>query len=201
MKARKKEPDKSIKDTIIRAAIECMEKSGLHSLTVRRIATEARVNLAAINYYFGSKDKLIEEVFRQTLYTGLEENIDDFLIKYKDTPKQALEMFFLELLEGGLQYPNLVKIHFYDAFVNNNYKTNSIKRLNLFLKDFERHLVSLMPALKKKIDSKHMVQLWSAVFFPIIFPALFREYAGFDIRDSEHQKEYVAKLLKLYFEV
>jgi AcrR family transcriptional regulator len=198
MENRHKETDTSIKNKIIMAAIECIEKYGFHALTIRRIAKEAGVNVAAINYYFGSKKKLIDEVFRQTLHTGLEGNIDDFLIKYKDTPGKALEMFFLEMIGGGLNYPNLVKIHFYEAFLNNNYKTNSVKRVNTFLKSFEKYICSIKPGWNKKDCTMDMIQLWSAVFFPILFPDIFREYAVFDIRNPERQKEYISRLLKLY---
>jgi len=34
---------------------------GFHGITVRKIAAKAGVNVAAVNYYFGSKENLISE--------------------------------------------------------------------------------------------------------------------------------------------
>jgi len=55
----------SVKKRIIQATIICIEKDGIQSLTTRSVAKEAGVNNAAINYYFGSKDKLLEETLKQ----------------------------------------------------------------------------------------------------------------------------------------
>ncbi len=43
---------------------------GFEATTLRMITSEAQVNLAAVNYHFGSKEALVEEVFRRKL-TGL----------------------------------------------------------------------------------------------------------------------------------
>lgn len=50
-----------IKDTILNATIKLIDQEG-GDVSVRQIAKEADVNVAAINYHFGSKDNLINEV-------------------------------------------------------------------------------------------------------------------------------------------
>jgi AcrR family transcriptional regulator len=40
---------------------------GLEGTSLRQITTQAAVNLAAVNYHFGSKEALIQEVFRRRL--------------------------------------------------------------------------------------------------------------------------------------
>jgi len=199
MGAGKKEDDITMRDRIIMATIECIEKHGLHDLTVRRIAREADVNVAAINYYFGSKDKLVDEVFRKTIYTGFDENIDEFLKNFNESPDTALEQFLRHFMAGGLQYPNLVKIHFYEAFMNNNYRTLSTKSVNAFLVKFEEIMSSCLERKKESERTVDMVQFWSAVFFPIVFPGLFRNYAGSDFRDQAWLEAYIGSLVKKYF--
>jgi AcrR family transcriptional regulator len=39
--------------------------AGLEATSVRQLAREARVNIAAVNYYFGSKENLYLEVCEQ----------------------------------------------------------------------------------------------------------------------------------------
>ena len=49
------------KETIIESAIELFGTKGFEGTSVREIAGDAGVNVAMINYYFGSKEKLFEK--------------------------------------------------------------------------------------------------------------------------------------------
>lgn len=49
---------------IMRKALEVFAEKGYDSASVRDIAHAADVNVAMISYYFGSKDKLLEEIFK-----------------------------------------------------------------------------------------------------------------------------------------
>lgn len=48
------------KEQIINAAIELFAQKGFEGTSIRDLASKADVNVAMINYYFGSKDKLFE---------------------------------------------------------------------------------------------------------------------------------------------
>jgi len=50
------------RETIIESAIKLFSIKGFEGTSVREIAAEAGVNVAMINYYFGSKEKLFEKV-------------------------------------------------------------------------------------------------------------------------------------------
>jgi AcrR family transcriptional regulator len=62
-----------------RKILDCAEKlfarHGFHGTSLRRITTGAGVNLAAVHYHFGSKDGLIEAVFRRRLEPLNEERL------------------------------------------------------------------------------------------------------------------------------
>ncbi len=49
---------------ILAAAREVFAEKGYHEATVEDICSQARSNIAAINYYFGSKDELYAQVWR-----------------------------------------------------------------------------------------------------------------------------------------
>ena len=53
------------KTHIIDAAVELFAEKGFEGTSIRDIATKANVNLAMINYYFGSKEKLFECMVEQ----------------------------------------------------------------------------------------------------------------------------------------
>jgi AcrR family transcriptional regulator len=57
----------STKERILGAAESLFATHGFAGASLRQVTAAAKVNLAAVNYHFGSKDKLIEEVFRRRL--------------------------------------------------------------------------------------------------------------------------------------
>lgn len=52
---------------ILDAAERLFMEHGLEATTLRMITAEAQANIAAVNYHFGSKEALIEELFRRRL--------------------------------------------------------------------------------------------------------------------------------------
>jgi AcrR family transcriptional regulator len=61
------------KEIIIESAIKLFGIKGFEGTSVREIATDADVNVAMINYYFGSKEKLFESVveYRTSFLRGV----------------------------------------------------------------------------------------------------------------------------------
>ena len=60
---------KSTKERILGAAEVLFAQRGFEAASLRQLTAAAGVNLAAVNYHFGSKDKLVEQVFRRRLDT------------------------------------------------------------------------------------------------------------------------------------
>ncbi len=92
------EPD--TQSRILDAAENLLVEHGLDATTLRMITAEAHANLAAVNYHFGSKEALIEAVFRRRL-TWLNEQriaaLDALEIEAKGAPlkpRQIVESFF-----------------------------------------------------------------------------------------------------------
>ena len=57
----------STKERILSAAELLFAQRGFDGASLRQLTTAAGVNLAAVNYHFGSKEKLVEQVFRRRL--------------------------------------------------------------------------------------------------------------------------------------
>ena len=55
------------RERILDAAEHLFMENGFEATSMRMITGAAEVNLAAVNYHFGSKDQLIQEVFRRRL--------------------------------------------------------------------------------------------------------------------------------------
>ena len=90
---------------ILDAAETLFVEYGFETTTMRQITAKAGVNLAAVNYHFGSKEALIQEVFRRRLswlndqrlkeLDRLENNAAGAPLK----PSQILQAFFGVALE------------------------------------------------------------------------------------------------------
>ena len=57
----------STKQRILGAAEELFARHGFAGASLRQVTSAAQVNLAAVNYHFGSKENLVNEVFRRRL--------------------------------------------------------------------------------------------------------------------------------------
>ena len=57
----------STKDRILGAAEELFALQGFAGTSLREVTTRADVNIAAVNYHFGSKENLVNEVFRRRM--------------------------------------------------------------------------------------------------------------------------------------
>ena len=53
---------KTTKERILEATERLLAEHGFEAVTLRDITTAAEVNVAAVNYHFGSKEKLFEEI-------------------------------------------------------------------------------------------------------------------------------------------
>src|SRR2546425_2393184 len=67
MTLRAVKPQHETRTRILDAAEELFMQHGFEGTSMRLLTTKAGVNLAAVNYHFGSKHALIEAVFRRRL--------------------------------------------------------------------------------------------------------------------------------------
>lgn len=78
-------PHFSTKDRILNAAEQLFAQHGFAGTSLRQVTSQADVNIAAVNYHFGSKDNLINEVFRRRM----DEMSADRLARLEQAREQA----------------------------------------------------------------------------------------------------------------
>jgi AcrR family transcriptional regulator len=189
------------RDRIYSATINIMGKEGIQALTTRRIAQEAGVNIAAINYYYGSKDKLVEEVMNGALdeMAGFP---SDLLDAEALEVQARLQAFFQGLLGSIVKYPGLVKALLYAPLVNNDYSTPFVRRFQQFMEDVHTKLKDRNVELKGEDADRRLalVQMISAVVLPAVFIEIFEPFAGVHFKDPEILRQYASSLLDRFFE-
>lgn len=183
----------SVEEKIINAAIECMEKFGVQGTTNRKIAQMAGINSAAINYYFRSKDVLIQRAMEKTLANAFDwRDLEDLPGK---TPQQHCTAIFLHLLEGGINYPGIARAHFFDLFSSGDYHSPVVKPLN----EFVVHLIKDLQERGLKMDQVRMqeacIQIVTSVFMLILSPRLFETGFNLTMTDPGQREKFVSSLV------
>jgi AcrR family transcriptional regulator len=130
------EANGSTKDRILVSATRLFAEHGLDAVPLRDIAVDANVNGASINYHFGSKERLIREVYRR-LFSGLNklriQALDDCEVAARGKKLEPREIMhalvepmvsFSTSTEGGGVY--LVRLIFHAYGVQRNFVDESI---------------------------------------------------------------------------
>ncbi|MEA3391526.1 MAG: TetR/AcrR family transcriptional regulator [Candidatus Marinimicrobia bacterium] len=174
-------------EKIVNSTIECIEHYGFDALTVRMIAETAKVNIAAINYHFRSKENLIQQVIQTTL-NHMIEDIEEIIYIPDKTPRDIIRNIIEYLLEGALRYPELTKLNFYDTFIHNNFDTLANKKINKILLMLNKQIEK---QVKLSVDeiSITLTRIFSTLFFEILFPGYFTASLGYDLQHTPQVRE------------
>jgi AcrR family transcriptional regulator len=183
----------SVEEKILIVTIECIEKYGLSGATNRRIAEMAGVNLAAINYYFRSKDALLQRVMEITLKNAFD--LSDIPPMPGADPVERCTAIFTDLLQGSFHYPGITRAHFHNLLVEGEYDALLVARVNRFIADLAADLGTRGCALPPAELTTALQQLFSAVMFPALAPQLF-EPPGGDWKNAEKMQAYVRRLVQ-----
>ena len=97
------------KEHILISTIDAIEKHGLDNLTTRLIAEEAGVNNAALHYYYGTKDNLVEEALNHTANHMLGDTKD--ILTTEESIETRLRELLVYIIEGVENFPNIIRAH------------------------------------------------------------------------------------------
>jgi AcrR family transcriptional regulator len=91
----------STKDRILAAAEELFAQHGFAGTSLRQVTGRADVNIAAVNYHFGSKENLINEVFRRRMDEMTQQRLDRLKAAVREHPGE-LEPVLAAFVEPAL---------------------------------------------------------------------------------------------------
>ncbi|WP_240127049.1 TetR/AcrR family transcriptional regulator [Thermomonas alba] len=147
----------STKDRILYAAEELFAQQGFAATSLRQVTSRADVNIAAVNYHFGSKDNLINEVFRRRMDVMSAQRLEA-LHRARETAPGQLEPILAAFVEPALAMAQ--DRHGGGAFIRviaRTYAENN-DRLRKFLSDqyghvlreFAKAIAGCVPGLSKE---------------------------------------------------
>lgn len=182
---------------LLAAALACIEEHGLPAVTSRLIAAKAGLNGAAVNYYFGGKERLIEQALELSRQEGFVHPLADFdaLVAAGATRSAALRSVLRQMLADSINYPKLTFAHLRDALEDQRYEGASVVQLNEFLRQLEQRLgASSSPELRRSLRI-HLAQVWSVLGLNAMAPGLFRAFTGLDLKNEQDLDRFVDQLL------
>lgn len=161
---------------ILLATIESLERYGVTGATVRRITEAAGVNVAAINYHFGSKEALLESALDQTLREAFPQNMSELRQHIADSNGDVAagtRAFFTHYLVNAFSYPRISVAHLRNALLDQDYSGPAVQAARDFVDGFYK-VVS--PAMLQRTEGERRMavrQVWAAVFALAMLPQLF----------------------------
>ncbi len=187
----------SIKKQILLATISIIEKEGINSVTTRKVAKEADVNIAAINYYFGSKEELLREIVTQTIHHFFSD-MEIILAKKNLNRYLVLKILLAYILRGTLQYPNIIKALFMKTSYISQDSRILLKQLNTVIKQAMLPLLNSTDNSSQKKEAVALMQMTNTVIASGITSSMHQEWSGIDLNKKENLLYYIEELIHRY---
>lgn len=140
------------KDRILGAAEELFAQHGFAGTSLRQVTSRADVNIAAVNYHFGSKENLVNEVFRRRMDEMSEQRLNRLREAQENRPGEleALLAAFIQpalALNGSAFVRVLARAY---AEKNDRLRKFLSDNYGQVLKEFVKALAPLLPKLGKE---------------------------------------------------
>jgi len=181
------------KERIVQATLKIISDEGFASVTVRKIAALAGVNVAAVNYHFGCKDLAINEALKYVT----SQLIGVFqILKQRQEPGIRLESFIREYANMIYQYPDIIE-YFIDQKIHTS---NSRFAYGEFLENegiglIKQTISELLPGEPEKALYIRTLQLVSGICFPVLIGKAMTEISGLNLNDPTDRLAYIKLLI------
>jgi AcrR family transcriptional regulator len=178
--------DVSTEEKIKLAALKLFTMKGYASTRTRDISEEAGINLALLNYYYRSKEKLFELVMTEILqkfFAGITQIFND----QQTSLEQKVEIFVRDYTGLLKAQPDLPLFIFHEIRQNPEKLASKMGVNRIFASFFFKQLAHQVAL--KKIASVHplhyLINMIAMCVFPFIGGPLLRHIAGLNNKDFD----------------
>ena len=180
-KRKPQELDLTTEDKIKKAALKLFTRRGYAATRTRDISEEAGINLALLNYYFRSKEKLFELVMAELLQQFFK-GILQIFNEERTTVEEKIRLFVESYSTLLMQQPDLPLFIFHELRLHPEKFASKVGLRELFRSYFFRQLHQQMD--RKKIHRMnplhYVINMISLCVFPFIAAPLLKHLAGMD---------------------
>ncbi|KGE17175.1 TetR/AcrR family transcriptional regulator [Paenibacillus wynnii] len=166
--------NKDTKQCILNATVELIREQGFSCTSLRKIAAKADINLALVNYHYGSKENLLADAVRELISTFDEA----FSALDEDSlpPKVRLKTFFMRYIGKLKEHPGLAR-QMLDQVPNIMASQDEYMRYCKMMK--MQKITSALQEITNEQDEDMLMtmlmQLYGAIAFPVLVASSIHE--------------------------
>lgn len=191
----------STKERILGAAEELFAQQGFSGTSLRQVTSRAEVNIAAVNYHFGSKENLVNEVFRRRMDDMSAQRLE-MLRKAREEAPDSLEAILAAFVEpalalaanrnGGGAFIRVIARAY--AETNDGLRAFLSERYGHVQRDFARAFASCLPGLTKEELYWRLDFLGGALTYAMADFGLIKRPAG--VSEIDHRRRAGSELIR-----
>jgi len=194
-------PQFSTKDRILGAAEELFALHGFAGTSLRQVTSRADVNIAAVNYHFGSKENLVNEVFRRRMDVMSGQRMDRLRAALAQRPGElepVLAAFVEPALDmaqdrnGGASFIRVIARAY--AEKNDGLRKFLSDQYGHVQREFAKALAGSLPALSKEELYWRLDFLAGALTYAMADFGLIKRPHG--ITDAQHRQRAASELIR-----
>lgn len=190
------EKEPSTQETILLATIDCINENGLEHLTTRMIAEKADANIASINYYFRTKDILVNQALEITIKHMLED-VNETISDKSRGFREILNDVIYYLISGASNNMGISQAHLYRLVIDKDY--DSVSAVS-FLKAFSALLSRAEESFPNQ-DPDHLRVILASIFSSIMFMMLTPFFFQLKEEDQLNQESFQRQMAEHYTEM
>ena len=194
-------PHFSTKDRILYAAEELFAQQGFASTSLRQVTSCVDVNIAAVNYHFGSKENLVNEVFRRRMDDMSRERLAALQLAVEAHPGE-LEPILAAFVEpalamaqdrhGGGAFIRVIARAYAES--NDSLRKFLSDQYGHVLREFAKALAGCMPGLGKEALYWRLDFLSGALTYAMADFGLIKRPSG--VSESTHRERAAKALIR-----
>jgi TetR/AcrR family transcriptional regulator, regulator of cefoperazone and chloramphenicol sensitivity len=167
------EKEFSTQEAILLATIDCINENGIEHLTTRMIAEKAGANIASINYYFRTKEILVNQALEITIKHMLED-VNETINNQKLGFREILKDVIYYLISGASSNMGISSAHLYRLVIDKDYESiSAVSFLEAFNSLLDRAIVNFPD---REIDQlrRILASIFSSIMFMMLTPFFFQ---------------------------
>ena len=189
-----KKDDATTRDRILRAATGLLFKMTPEKITSRALARSARVNVAAINYHFRSKEKLLDEAVEAATAMAFQKGMAVLLNPGED-PRKRLSSFLAGYAYGLMEFPGLTRTAFSGLFLHESPSNPYGKYTREMIAGIGKVIGEALGAADEAVNRQMALMVLGSVIFPFLLSNTVREAGVVDYGSRDARNAFIEYIL------
>ncbi len=195
----KRNLDKSTREHILKKTMDLLFSTMPEKLTSRGISEASGVNVAAINYYFQSKDKLVDEAVETGTEIAFRKGMEILMTEGND-PRKRLSDFLTGYAHGSMEYPRLTRAAFNNLFLKEA-ESNPFGRYSKeMIENIGKVIGEASGSTDQEKNKNKALMMVGSVIFPFLIPKTLLESGIIDYGNAEKRNIYIDDMIDLLME-